>query len=176
MPLGEACKQIGGYIVCRQDQFKVAQPSRDGTCVYVGLRVSDGKEVAVKCMLADICDDLAFNETQIFNMIKMEKSPHVVRYRDYLKEDPFIYIILELCEYSLAQYVRRAPGIDLPVLDPQKMIKEILTGLDILHKRGHDNKEMILHRDLKPDNVLIDVEGCIRLADFGVSKKVGEGM
>ena len=168
-------RKIDGYVTCQQDAFKVGRPTSDGTCVYVGLRVSDGKEVAVKCMLTDNCEHLAENETKIFGMVKMEKSPHVVRYLHYKKGNPFVFIILELCEFSLKEYVNKArDSPDLIPFDPQKIIKEILTGLDVLHKQGSGN-DKILHRDLKPDNVLVDVEWSIRLADFGVSKTIREG-
>ena len=171
-------KNINGYVTCQSDNFKIGDPTSNGTCVYAGLRVKDGKEVAVKCMLTDRFEHLAENETQIFNLIKMEKSPHVVRYLDYLPETTFTYIVLELCEFSLTEYVSRvSKGDQIPwPFDSQKIIKEILTGLETLHKRGYRDEEMILHRDLKPDNVLVDVEGCIRLADFGVSKRVGQGI
>jgi serine/threonine protein kinase len=160
--------------MCPKDEFKVGRPTSDGTCVYAGLRISDGKEVAVKCMLTDNCEHLAENETQIYNMLLMETSPHVVRYLHYRPEATFTYIVLELCEFSLTEYVNRARDDPQIPFDPQKIIREILTGLKILHKQG--NEGMILHRDLKPDNVLVDVRWSIRLADFGVSKRVGEGI
>lgn len=166
-------RKIDGYVMCPKDEFKVGRPTSDGTCVYAGLRISDGKEVAVKCMLTDNCEHLAENETQIYNMLLMETSPHVVRYLHYRPEATFTYIVLELCEFSLTEYVNRARDDPQIPFDPQKIIREILTGLKILHKQG--NEGMILHRDLKPDNVLVDVRWSIRLADFGVSKRVGEG-
>ena len=48
------------------------------------------------------------------------------------------------------------------------MIKQILCGLQFLHRNE------ILHRDLKPSNVLVDVDGCMRLADFGLSRVLNE--
>ena len=45
------------------------------------------------------------------------------------------------------------------------MMKEILTAVDIMHG------ELVLHRDIKPDNILLTNEGTIKMADFGLAKR-----
>ena len=161
---------IGIYKVCFEEEFIVGEGS-EGTCVYIGLS-DDGNEVAVKRMLTHICGDLAENERKILTMIKMEQSKHIVRYRYCKSGNPFTFLVLELCEETLTDYVR-AHNEEYLVSRAPIIIQEILTGLLDLH--GNREQERILHRNLKPSNILVDVLGHMRLADFGISKKVEEG-
>jgi serine/threonine protein kinase len=137
-----------------------------GTTVYVGI-MEDGSEVAVKRMLTQACEDSARNEIEILNRTDTNKSPFIVSYRHFYDDGIFMYLILDLCEETLKEHVNSQTTEHLRKHGP-RMIKEILTGLQFLHSLG------ILHRDLKPTNVLVDVEGHMRLADFGVSRVLNE--
>jgi serine/threonine protein kinase len=137
-----------------------------GTTVYVGI-MPDGSEVAVKRMLTQACEDSARNEIEILNRTDTKKSPFIVSYRHFYHDDNFMYLVLDLCEETLKEHVYSQTAQHLKKQGP-RLIKEILTGLEFLHSLG------ILHRDLKPTNVLVDVEGHMRLADFGVSRVLNE--
>ena len=135
-----------------------------GTSVYLGI-LEDGSEVAVKRMLKVSCEEAAENEMRILSLINAKKSPFIVSYRHFLKDNTFIYLIVDLCEHTLDKYFRSQNNLQI---NGRRMIKEVLTGLKFLHDQG------ILHRDLKPSNVLVDVEGHMRLADFGISRVLNE--
>ncbi len=138
----------------------------NGTSAYVGI-MEDGSEVAVKRMLIHACEKSAQNEIKILSRNDTQKSPFIVSYRYFHRDDNFIYLILDLCEETLGQHVHSQTAEYLRVHGP-RMVKEILTGLEFLHRQG------ILHRDLKPENVLVDVADHMRLADFGISRVLNE--
>ena len=48
-----------------------------------------------------------------------------------------------------------------------KVLYQILAGLQYIHKEKHQ-----IHRDIKPDNILLDFQGNVKLSDFGISKKL----
>ena len=129
--------------------------------------MDDGSGVAVKRMPVQRCERLAENEKEILSLIKTEKSPFVVSYRDFYNDGNFIHLIVDLCEESLAELVKSYSIEHLQQHGP-RMIGEILSGLKFLHDLG------ILHRDLKPSNILVDVEGHMKLADFGISRVLKE--
>ena len=134
-----------------------------GTSVYVGV-LQDGSEVAVKRILIQAGEYLAENEKEILSSIQ---CPNIVSYLHFMKDDLFIYLLLDLCEETLKDMVNSQTAEFMSDHGP-RMIKEILTGLEFLHSRG------IVHRDLKPSNVLVDIEGQMKLADFGISRVLNE--
>ena len=125
--------------------------------------------MAVKRILKQSGEGLAANEQIIFErlIINTKKSPFIVSYRDYLTDKYFTYLILDLCEESLVEHVESQSNGHLRT-HGRRMIREILNGLQFLHDQH------ILHRDLKPDNILVDVEGHMKLADFGISRVLME--
>ena len=137
-----------------------------GTFVYVGI-MEDGREVAVKRMLLQACEYLAENEKEISCLIKAKGSPFILSYHDVFQDDTFMYLISDLCEETLAEYVQ-SQSIQYLNENGARMIKQILSGLHFLHDNG------ILHRDLKPSNVLVDKDGFMKLADFGLSRILHE--
>ena len=137
-----------------------------GTCVYVGL-MEDGSEVAVKRMLIQACKSTAENEKKILTLVDAKKSPFVVSYRHFFKDSTFMYLVLDLCEETMYDYVHSC-SLEYLQKHGKIMIKEILTGLMFLHS------QRILHRDLKPQNILVDIDCHMKLSDFGISRVMNE--
>ena len=157
-------QKIGPVSVCFNKEFLIGTGC-DGTTVYVGLH-DDGSDVAVKRILTHILKE---DEVTIGNLVQLKKSNNVVNYREFISGNPFSYVILDLCEETLADYIERLSKEELERRGPE-MIREILAGLSALHC----GKKKVLHRDLKPLNILVDTAGHIRLADFGVSRMLDE--
>ena len=89
--------------------------------------------------------------------------PNVIRYLGVEVHTTEVYIFMEYCsEGSLANLVRNGMGVDEAMV--RKYTQMILQGVQYLHSQG------IIHRDIKPDNIMRDSHGMLKLADFGSSE------
>lgn len=72
--------------------------------------------------------------------------------KDDSHKDKIIYCIFEYCSSTLGKFFMKQSQ-KVPLEKIQSMMKQLLKAVDIMHGR------MILHRDIKPDNILTDKEG-----------------
>lgn len=164
IPLGKI-KKVGPARVCFNKEFIIGEGCH-GTSVYIGL-LEDGTEVAVKRMMSHKCASMAEKEIQWLSSPSVETSKHTVRYRHSEHGEDFSYLVTDLCEMTLKEYVK-LQNKDVLLKNGPVIIKELLTGLYDLH----NGKRKLLHMDLKPSNILVDTEGHMRLADFGLSREL----
>ncbi|QNI07621.1 serine/threonine protein kinase [Mycobacterium kubicae] len=92
-------------------------------------------------------------------------SPHIVVVHDVGEQDGFPFIVMErLPGISLADHIARGP---LPPAFVRAVLDDVLAALGTAHEAG------VLHRDVKPGNILFTAAGETKLADFGIAKTTG---
>ncbi|XP_048048563.1 sensor for unfolded proteins in the ER ire1-like [Megalobrama amblycephala] len=158
--------KVGNITLVPHEEFRIAKGS-DGTEVFLGLR-DDGREVAVKRM--NKSNYLLLRNEEEFLRLPQLESSSIVQYVDFAEDDNFGYLALHLCEYTLEEYIREhlPDNSSEKTLVLKKLVKEVLCSLQVLHQP----KTNILHRDIKPQNVLIDIHEKARLSDFGISRRM----
>ncbi|MFQ5588716.1 MAG: serine/threonine protein kinase, partial [Nitrospiria bacterium] len=93
-------------------------------------------------------------------------SPHILKILERPRRRSCLYFVTEYIEgATLRQWMSDHPRPS--IIEARKIVNQIATGLMAFHRM-----EMI-HRDLKPDNVLIDPHGTVKIIDFGASKIAG---
>jgi serine/threonine protein kinase len=101
-----------------------------------------------------------------------ELQPHdnVVRLLDIVHNDAKLYLVFEFLDLDLKRFMDAAKKEGGSGFGPEHVrsyLWQLLRGLEFCHSRR------ILHRDLKPQNLLIDREGNLKLADFGLARAIG---
>ena len=101
---------------------------------------------------------------------QLSNYPNFVRLLDVIEETNteknLIHAVFEYCERGTLFRRLSKRGMPLDMGTIKDIMVQMLTAVNILHGK------MILHRDIKPENILIDAKGRLKLADFGLAKKV----
>ena len=97
------------------------------------------------------------------SILKQLKHPYIVNLLDLIHGEKKLYLVFEYMDHDLKKYLDLNNG----PLNPQ-LVKSYL--YQILSAIKYCHSKRILHRDLKPQNLLIDKEGIIKLADFGLAR------
>ncbi|EDR00959.1 uncharacterized protein LACBIDRAFT_145454, partial [Laccaria bicolor S238N-H82] len=120
------------------------------------------------------------------NILKDLHHDHIVRYHDrYVDRDAgILYILMEYCGGGdLSAIIKQAMKQNRPISEDViwNYFMQILLALHHCHHpNGHGRSSSgsgatgILHRDLKPDNVFLDENNCVKLGDFGLSKALAQ--
>uniref|UniRef100_A0A1J3JQL1 mitogen-activated protein kinase kinase kinase n=1 Tax=Noccaea caerulescens TaxID=107243 RepID=A0A1J3JQL1_NOCCA len=142
--------------------------------VYMGMNLDSGELLAVKqVLIGSNCASKEKTQAHIqeleeeVKLLKNHSHPNIVRYLGTVREDETLNILLEFVPGGSISSVLEQFG-PLPESVVGKFTKQLLLGLEYLHNHA------IMHRDIKGANILVDNEGCIKLADFGASKQVAE--
>ncbi|EMR08067.1 hypothetical protein PNEG_03507 [Pneumocystis murina B123] len=144
---------------------KIGQGASGG--VYTAYQVGTNMMVAIKQINLgnQLKRDLIVNEILV---MKQNKHENIVNYIDsfLLKDD--LWVIMEYMEGgSLTDVLMSNIMTESQIAT---VVKEVLKGLIYLHSKG------IIHRDIKSDNVLLSLDGLIKLTDFGFCARVNEAM
>ncbi|GLK18900.1 serine/threonine-protein kinase [Herbiconiux flava] len=122
------------------------------------------RQVAVKVMLPEVVDEQVRRMFQVEADLMAGLSAHpsiLTVYEAGVSGDGRPYLVMELCSSSLGQRYRREP---LPVAEVLRIGVKIAGALHTAHQQG------ILHRDVKPSNILITAYGAPVLSDFGIAQ------
>jgi serine/threonine protein kinase len=131
--------------------------------VYLARDVRLGREVAVKVLEEHLANQGAFRERFVreARVAAALDHPHIVPIFD-VGDHPLLYLVMPfLSGGSLQQLLPRAP---LPESEAVSYATQVADALGYAHGRG------VIHRDVKPANMLVHADGRILLSDFGLAK------
>ncbi|MGZ6544469.1 MAG: serine/threonine-protein kinase [Actinomycetota bacterium] len=133
--------------------------------VYEAMRELDGLRVALKVLRPELASDptyVARFEHEARSAREVQHR-HLVSVLDAGEADGLLWLACELVSGRTLEEWIHADG-KLSISDAIRIAGDVGAGLDALHRAG------LVHRDVKPANIVLDAEGSARLADFGLAK------
>lgn len=138
--------------------------------VYKGYQASVDRAVAIKVLPPHPGLDSQFItrfEIEAKTIARLQ-HPHILPLYDYGQEDNILYLVMAyIGGGSLDGIVADGP---MPVKQVQHILRQVAAALDYAHRQG------VIHRDIKPGNILLDNDGNALLADFGIVKMTDSGV
>ena len=155
-------------IIC--NRYKILDHLGTGgmATVWLGYDTILDRQVAIKTFKIDVNDEDAvkrFNREA--KAVTSLSHPNIVSIYDVENEGEFYYLILEYVEgMTLKDYMIKNPRI--PIETIVHIAKQIAEGLSHAHQNG------IIHRDIKPQNILMNENLTCKITDFGIARAYGD--
>jgi len=152
------------------DRFKRLEKLGEGTygVVYKARDVNTGDTLALKKIRLD-AEDEGIPSTAIreISLLKQLQHPNIVRLYDVILTDQKLTLVFEFLDQDLKKYLDSFGDNGLDAHTTKSFLHQLLHGI------CHCHENRVLHRDLKPQNLLINREGELKLADFGLARSFG---
>ncbi|MFD2044054.1 Stk1 family PASTA domain-containing Ser/Thr kinase [Ornithinibacillus salinisoli] len=132
--------------------------------VYLAKDIILDRDVAIKVLRLEYANDEEFiarfdREAQSATSLS---HPNIVNIYDVGEEEQILFMVMEYVDgMTLKEYIQRYGPIDVP--EAIDIMKQITSAISHAHENG------IVHRDIKPQNILMDTYGHIKVTDFGIA-------
>ena len=137
--------------------------------VYKGRQSALDRTVAIKLLPAEIAADeqfIARFRREARTLAKLQHSGIVSIYDFGQTNEGHLYIVMEFVDGTDLHKILRGPG-----LEPAQALNLISQVCDALH---YAHSKDVIHRDIKPGNILVTTDGRVKLADFGLARPIKE--
>uniref|UniRef100_A0AA96SIC1 [RNA-polymerase]-subunit kinase n=1 Tax=Phyllostachys edulis TaxID=38705 RepID=A0AA96SIC1_PHYED len=162
-----AAEAVRGWQPRKSESFEKLDKIGQGTysSVYKARDLENGKIVALKKVrFANMDPESVRFMAREIHILRRLDHPNVIKLEGLVtsRMSSSLYLVFEYMEHDLAG-LASTPGIKFTEPQVKCYMQQILSGLDHCHNRG------VLHRDIKGANLLLDNNGALKIADFGLA-------
>jgi serine/threonine protein kinase len=145
---------------------------RSGMCaVYLAADILHQRRVAIKVVLPNLVPDYAAARRRVRREAQLAselKHPNIIPIYAVSEEDDLVFFVMKHIAGPSLDEILKGSG-RLPVAVVRSILYQVASGLDFAHKSG------VIHRDVKPANIMIDTDGTAVLTDFGIATAADGG-
>jgi len=135
--------------------------------VYKAKNKETGEIVALKRIRLESVDEgVPCTAIREISLLKELNHPNIVRLYDVIHSEKKLTLVFEYLDQDLKKYLDDCRG-EIPLALTKSFLFQLLKGVAFCHEHK------VLHRDLKPQNLLINRKGELKLADFGLARAFG---
>nr|Q80YP0.3 RecName: Full=Cyclin-dependent kinase 3; AltName: Full=Cell division protein kinase 3 [Mus musculus] len=152
------------------DVFQKVEKIGEGTygVVYKARNKVTGQLVALKKIRLDLeAEGVPSTAVREISLLKELKHPNIIKLLDVVHREKKLYMVFEFLTQDLKRHMDSSPTSELPLPVVKSYLAQLLEGVSFCHSHR------VIHRDLKPQNLLLDGLGAIKLADFGLARAFG---
>ncbi|NXR06632.1 CDK3 kinase, partial [Semnornis frantzii] len=153
-----------------KEVFQKVEKIGEGTygVVYKARHKRSGQLVALKKIRLDSeTEGVPSTAIREISLLKELKHPNIVRLLDVIHSQKKLYLVFEYLNQDLKKYIDSSRAGEIPLSLVKNYLFQLLQGVSFCHSHR------VIHRDLKPQNLLINEAGTIKLADFGLARAFG---
>jgi serine/threonine protein phosphatase PrpC len=136
--------------------------------IHLAVDTETKEQVIIKAPSVDLREDAAYLERFLMEewIARRINNAHVLKPSLQTRKRNYLYIVTEFIEgKTLAQWMTDNPGPDIDTV--RTIIEQIATGLNAYHRQE------MLHQDIRPNNIMIDQTGTVKIIDFGSTQVAG---
>ena len=136
--------------------------------IYLAIDNESKEQVVIKIPSIDLRDNASYLERFLMEewIARRINNPHVLKPCPQTRKHNYIYIVTEFIKgQTLKQWMVDNPEPDIEAV--RNIIEQIATGLRAFHRQE------MLHQDIRPDNIMIDDTGTVKIIDFGSTRVAG---
>merc|ERR1712136_263081 len=132
--------------------------------VYKGKSKRTGQVVALKQIALKEDEGVPFTAIREASLLKILQHSNIVTLHDIIHTDKYLTLVFEYMKIDLAAYIEEQGSCGIQPREALLFCFQLMRGLHYCHK------QRVLHRDIKPQNLLIGRYGQLKLADFGLAR------
>ena len=134
--------------------------------VFKGIDMTNNEAIALKKINMEMeTEGIPYSALREITILKKLSHPNIINLLDVIPSIGKLHLVMEFCDQDMNDLLESLPvGVFLSPIDVKWFLYQLIAGTEHCHSR------FLMHRDLKPQNLLINKDKQLKIADFGLAR------